>query len=178
MCCEPDFEQNAAVTNGFSDLIVELWGEAGRQHGRHQGLPGHGSAVDARVYAEQVPGGIRARGARGPERRPDAASLGARAGAGDRGEVAGPPRSERHRGAACTRGEKRRGAELLTFVFGCPGFPPFYFITARPELDRLEAELAPEELATAREAAQAADFEAAVTTTEQALARGSPALPA
>jgi enamine deaminase RidA (YjgF/YER057c/UK114 family) len=28
--CEPGFAQNAAVVNGFSELIVELWGEAGR----------------------------------------------------------------------------------------------------------------------------------------------------
>jgi enamine deaminase RidA (YjgF/YER057c/UK114 family) len=28
--CAPDFAQNAAVVNGFSDLIVELWGDAGR----------------------------------------------------------------------------------------------------------------------------------------------------
>ena len=28
--CERGFGQNAAVVNGFSDLIVELWGEAGR----------------------------------------------------------------------------------------------------------------------------------------------------
>ncbi|MBA3735872.1 MAG: hypothetical protein H0W90_11875 [Actinobacteria bacterium] len=41
-------------------------------------------------------------------------------------------------------GEERRAAELLTFVFGYPGFPPFYFITAKPELERLEAELPPE----------------------------------
>jgi hypothetical protein len=26
----PDFGQNAQVVNGFSDLIVELWGDAGR----------------------------------------------------------------------------------------------------------------------------------------------------
>jgi enamine deaminase RidA (YjgF/YER057c/UK114 family) len=26
----PDFQQNAKVVNGFSDLIVELWGDAGR----------------------------------------------------------------------------------------------------------------------------------------------------
>jgi hypothetical protein len=31
--------QNAAVVNGFSDLIVELWGEAGR-HARS--APGQG----------------------------------------------------------------------------------------------------------------------------------------
>jgi enamine deaminase RidA (YjgF/YER057c/UK114 family) len=37
--CAPDFEQNAAVVNGFSDLIVELWGEAGR-HARS--APGQG----------------------------------------------------------------------------------------------------------------------------------------
>lgn len=28
--CSPGFGQNASVVNGFSDLIVELWGEAGR----------------------------------------------------------------------------------------------------------------------------------------------------
>jgi enamine deaminase RidA (YjgF/YER057c/UK114 family) len=28
--CAPDFQQNAAVVNGFSDLVVELWGDAGR----------------------------------------------------------------------------------------------------------------------------------------------------
>jgi hypothetical protein len=27
--CEPGFGENAAVVNGFSDLIVELWGERG-----------------------------------------------------------------------------------------------------------------------------------------------------
>jgi enamine deaminase RidA (YjgF/YER057c/UK114 family) len=37
--CEPGFGQNAAVVNGFSDLIVELWGEAGR-HARS--APGQG----------------------------------------------------------------------------------------------------------------------------------------
>jgi enamine deaminase RidA (YjgF/YER057c/UK114 family) len=35
----PDFQQNAAVLNGFSDLIVDLWGEAGR-HARS--APGQG----------------------------------------------------------------------------------------------------------------------------------------
>jgi predicted ATPase/class 3 adenylate cyclase len=71
-------------------------------------------------------------------------------------------------------GEERRGAELLTFVRGCPGFPPFYFITARPELERLEAELAPEELAAAREAAHATDFEAVVAAAQQVLADALP----
>ena len=72
-------------------------------------------------------------------------------------------------------GEERRAAELLTFVFGYPGFPPFYFITARPELDRLEAELAPEELAAAREAAHAVDFDTVVEAAEQVLAGALPA---
>ena len=35
----PDFDQNSAVVNGFSDLMVELWGEAGR-HARSS--PGQG----------------------------------------------------------------------------------------------------------------------------------------
>ena len=37
--CAPGFGQNAAVVNGFSDLIVELWGDAGR-HARS--APGQG----------------------------------------------------------------------------------------------------------------------------------------
>ncbi len=37
--CEPGFDQNALVVNGFSDLIVELWGDAGR-HARS--APGQG----------------------------------------------------------------------------------------------------------------------------------------
>ena len=37
--CTAGFGQNAAVVNGFSDLIVELWGEAGR-HARS--APGQG----------------------------------------------------------------------------------------------------------------------------------------
>lgn len=37
--CAPGFGQNASVVNGFSDLIVELWGEAGR-HARS--APGQG----------------------------------------------------------------------------------------------------------------------------------------
>jgi enamine deaminase RidA (YjgF/YER057c/UK114 family) len=37
--CAPGFARNADVVNGFSDLIVELWGEAGR-HARS--APGQG----------------------------------------------------------------------------------------------------------------------------------------
>jgi tetratricopeptide (TPR) repeat protein len=73
------------------------------------------------------------------------------------------------------QGEQRRAAELLTFVLSYPGFPPYYFITAQPELDRLEAELAPEELATAREAAEATDLEAVTAAAEDVLAAGPPA---
>jgi enamine deaminase RidA (YjgF/YER057c/UK114 family) len=37
--CEPGFGRNALIVNGFSDLIVELWGDAGR-HARS--APGQG----------------------------------------------------------------------------------------------------------------------------------------
>jgi enamine deaminase RidA (YjgF/YER057c/UK114 family) len=54
--CAPGFAQNASVLNGFSDLIVELWGEAGR-HARS--APGQGPSplnvpiiVDAIVAVE------------------------------------------------------------------------------------------------------------------------------
>jgi YjgF/chorismate_mutase-like, putative endoribonuclease len=33
----PDFQQNAKVVNGFSDLIVDLWGDAGRTPARPLG---------------------------------------------------------------------------------------------------------------------------------------------
>jgi len=54
--CAPGFARNAAVVNGFSDLIVDLWGEAGR-HARS--APGQGPSplnvpiiVDAIVAVE------------------------------------------------------------------------------------------------------------------------------
>ena len=54
--CAPGFGQNASVVNGFSDLIVELWGNAGR-HARS--APGQGPSplnvpiiVDAIVAVE------------------------------------------------------------------------------------------------------------------------------
>jgi enamine deaminase RidA (YjgF/YER057c/UK114 family) len=54
--CAPGFGQNATVLNGFSDLIVELWGDAGR-HARS--APGQGPSplnvpiiVDAIVAVE------------------------------------------------------------------------------------------------------------------------------
>jgi enamine deaminase RidA (YjgF/YER057c/UK114 family) len=50
--CEPGFGQNAAVTNGFSDLIVELWGEAGR-HARSS--PGQGpSPLNVPVIVDAI----------------------------------------------------------------------------------------------------------------------------
>ncbi len=39
--CKPGFDRNADVLNGFSDLIVDLWGDAGR-HARS--APGQGPA--------------------------------------------------------------------------------------------------------------------------------------
>ena len=54
--CAPGFGQNATVVNGFSDLVVELWGDAGR-HARS--APGQGPSplnvpiiVDAVVAVE------------------------------------------------------------------------------------------------------------------------------
>jgi enamine deaminase RidA (YjgF/YER057c/UK114 family) len=50
--CESGFAQNAAVTNGFSDLIVELWGEAGR-HARSS--PGQGpSPLNVPVIVDAI----------------------------------------------------------------------------------------------------------------------------
>jgi enamine deaminase RidA (YjgF/YER057c/UK114 family) len=50
--CAPGFSQNAAVTNGFSDLIVELWGEPG-QHARSS--PGQGpSPLNVPVIVDAV----------------------------------------------------------------------------------------------------------------------------
>lgn len=40
--CAPNFGQNSAVVNGFSDLIIEVWGDAGR-HARTS--PGQGPSV-------------------------------------------------------------------------------------------------------------------------------------
>ncbi len=48
----PGFAQNAAVLNGFSDLIVELWGEAGR-HARS--APGQGpSPLNAPIIVNAI----------------------------------------------------------------------------------------------------------------------------
>jgi hypothetical protein len=50
--CAPGFGQNAAVLNGFSDLIVQLWGAAGR-HARS--APGQGpSPLNAPVIVDAI----------------------------------------------------------------------------------------------------------------------------
>ena len=50
--CAPGFRQNAGVVNGFSDLIVELWGDAGR-HARS--APGQGpSPLDVPVIVDAI----------------------------------------------------------------------------------------------------------------------------
>jgi len=50
--CAPGFGQNAGVVNGFSDLIVELWGDAGR-HARS--APGQGpSPLNAPIIVDAI----------------------------------------------------------------------------------------------------------------------------
>jgi enamine deaminase RidA (YjgF/YER057c/UK114 family) len=50
--CEPRFDQNALVVNGFSDLVVELWGDAGR-HARS--APGQGpSPLNVPIIVDAV----------------------------------------------------------------------------------------------------------------------------
>lgn len=48
----PDFRENAKVVNGFSDLVVELWGDAGR-HAR--AAPGQGpSPLNVPIIVEAM----------------------------------------------------------------------------------------------------------------------------
>ncbi len=61
--------------------------------------------------------------------------------------------------------EQERAAVILTFAMGHEQLPPSYSYAARPALDRLEAELPPEQLAAAREAAAAATLEELERTT-------------
>jgi enamine deaminase RidA (YjgF/YER057c/UK114 family) len=52
--CAPGFGQNAMVVNGFSDLIVELWGDAGR-HARS--APGQGpSPLNVPIIVDAIVG--------------------------------------------------------------------------------------------------------------------------
>ena len=55
--------------------------------------------------------------------------------------------------------EQERAAVILTFAMGHEQLPPSYSFAARPALDRLEAELPPEQLASARDAAAVATLE-------------------
>jgi hypothetical protein len=66
--------------------------------------------------------------------------------------------------------ELERAAVLLTFTLGHERLPESYAVAAHPVLERLEAELPPEQLAAAREAAAAA-------TLEELAAYQSPTLP-
>ena len=61
--------------------------------------------------------------------------------------------------------EQERAAVILTFAMGHEQLPPSYSYAARPALKRLEAELPPEQLAAAREAAAAATLEELGRTT-------------
>jgi tetratricopeptide (TPR) repeat protein len=68
-------------------------------------------------------------------------------------------------------GEPEQAAALLTFALGHEQLPPSYSIAARPALEALEAELPPEQLAAARDAAAARSLDDFV---EQALAVTAP----
>ena len=65
--------------------------------------------------------------------------------------------------------EQERAAVILTFAMGHEQLPPSYSYAARPALERLEAELPPEQLAAAREAAAAATLEELERTTRQSV---------
>jgi len=72
--------------------------------------------------------------------------------------------------------EQERAAVILTFAIGHDQLPPSYAFAARPALDRLEAELPPERLKAARDAAAAATLEELERTARQSSwlpARGS-----
>jgi tetratricopeptide (TPR) repeat protein len=63
--------------------------------------------------------------------------------------------------------EQERAAVILTFAIAHEQFPPSYAVAARPALDRLEAELPPEQLVAARDAAAAATLEEVERTARQ-----------
>ena len=71
---------------------------------------------------------------------------------------------------ACFAGdpaEQERAAVILAFAIGHDQLPPSYALAARPALDRLEAELPPEQLVAARNAAAAATLEELERTARQ-----------
>jgi ATP/maltotriose-dependent transcriptional regulator MalT len=57
------------------------------------------------------------------------------------------------------QGDDARAAELLIATLEHPGMPATYRMVAQPTLDAIEARLAPEALAAAREAAARADLQ-------------------
>jgi predicted ATPase len=63
--------------------------------------------------------------------------------------------------------EQERAAMILTFAIGHEQLPPSYAFAARPALDRLEAELPPEQLLAARDAAAVATLEELEQTARQ-----------
>ena len=65
--------------------------------------------------------------------------------------------------------EEERAAVTLTFALGHEQLPASYAITARPVLDRLEAELSAEQLAAVREASAAATLEELGRTARQSV---------
>ena len=65
--------------------------------------------------------------------------------------------------------EQERAAVILTFAMGHEQLPPSYALAACPALERLEAELPPEQLAIAREAAAAATLEELERTARQSV---------
>jgi len=72
--------------------------------------------------------------------------------------------------------EQERAAVILTFAIGHDQLPASYAFAARPALDRLEAELPPEQLTNARDAAAVATLEELERTARQpnwSPARGS-----
>ena len=65
--------------------------------------------------------------------------------------------------------EQERAAVILTFALGHEQLPASYSFAARPALDRLEAELPPDQLAAAREAATGTTMKEALQMARQAL---------
>jgi predicted ATPase/class 3 adenylate cyclase len=69
--------------------------------------------------------------------------------------------------AAENPAERKWAAVLLTFAIGHEQMPPSYAYAARPALDRLEAELPPNELAAALEASAGATLEGVVRMAQE-----------
>jgi predicted ATPase/class 3 adenylate cyclase len=67
-------------------------------------------------------------------------------------------------------GDTARSAQILLFSLNHPGMPASYRMVAQPDLDALEAELSPEDLAAAREAAATAEQEEVVEAVQRDLA--------